>query len=245
MSAYRGSKRWILEMISSDNFLAIINSLIQDTGAILTNEDTWLPIGLKDPREAQLKNFLRDNFRPELYTEIASWWLHADTTTPNWDLISTCNIDGKRGILLVEAKAHCGELNEESHGKKLDKDASENSIRNHIRIGEAIREAKEGINRTVPGVTISRDNCYQFSNRVAHAWWLATNNIPVVLLYLGFLNAEDMNYNRRILFETPKDWKNCFTEHAAKVGVAENVHWVDCGESKFMIICESLQQEQE
>lgn len=237
----RGSKRCIIELISSADFLKEINLLVQETGAVITNDDVWVPLGFVDPREAQLKNFLRDNFGPGYYDEIVQWWMHVDTTTPNWDLVSTCTINGKRGILLVEAKAHCGELNEESHGKYLSREASENSIRNHIKIGEAIIEAKEGINRSFPDVTISRDNCYQLSNRVAHAWWLASHDIPAILMYLGFRDAEDMNYGRRVIFRTHEEWETCFLNHSRQVGVDGIVdECVDCGKSSFKLIVKSI-----
>lgn len=48
--------------------------------------------------------------------------------------------------MLVEAKAHEKELNKESHGKRLDKkEASEDSIRNQIKIGSAINEENDEI----------------------------------------------------------------------------------------------------
>ena len=177
-----------------------------------------------------------------MYKKIVSWWLHVDTTTPNWDLVSTCTIDGKRGILLIEAKAHEKELNEESHGKRLDKkEASEDTIRNHIKIGEAINEAHAGIKTQFPEISISRDNCYQLSNRVAHAWWLAIQGIPVVLMYLGILKCQNMNDGKNNLLNSPEDWKDCFLNHAKQVGVDSIIdEWVDCGESKFITICRSL-----
>jgi hypothetical protein len=184
---------------------------------------------------------LKYNFGPGLYDEIVKWWLHKDTTTPNWDLISTCTINGKRGILLIEAKAHFKELENESKGKPLDKtEPSESSEKNHARIFEAINEANTEINKINNGIKISRDNCYQLSNRVAHAWWLANQGIPVVLLYLGFLNCDDMNDGKNTLFKTDSDWQNCFLNHAKKVGVDMILDkWVDCGKSKFITISKS------
>ncbi len=241
---FKGSQRCMLELISSPNFLFKINSLIQITGAVISKDDNWVPVGFSDPREAELKDFLRYNWNNELGNEITNWWLavvNANSRTPNWDFVSTCSINGQKGIVLIEAKAHHDELNNESHGKRLRNDASENSIRNHIKIGEAINQARIRINETFVEVSISKDNCYQLSNRVAHAWWLAKHGIPVVLIYLGFLNAEDMNYGGRVIFTSDEDWKTCFVNHSRQVGVDGIVDkWVECGVNKFITICKSM-----
>ena len=159
--------------------------------------------------------------------------------TPNWDLVSTCTVNGKAGILLVEAKAHESELHD--GGKRLESDASENSRKNHERIRHAIMEANSEINKAVQGVSISRDKCYQLSNRVAHSWWLASHGIPVVLLYLGFLKAEDMRSSGYIVFDNPQDWEKCFMNHAKQVGVDNIINVsVDCGNSSFVTIVKSL-----
>ena len=241
MKELKGSKKCMLELISSPNYYSTINSLIQGTDAIINStNDKYYPIGLHNDKEAELKDFLASHFSAKQGTDIRNWWLAVstpNTRTPNWDLISTCTIRGKKGILLVEAKAHKQELNGESHGKKLDSNTSDKSKKNHEKIGLAINEAKEGIY----GISISRDKCYQLSNRVAHAWWLANQGIPVVLLYLGFRNVKDMDNGKNKLLETDKDWIDCFTNHASKVGVDNIIdNWVDCGESGFRLICKSI-----
>ena len=52
----------------------------------------WGPRFLPDPLPQQLKE----------------WWLKRPlrANTPNWDLVSTCKIAGRDGLLLIEAKAH-------------------------------------------------------------------------------------------------------------------------------------------
>lgn len=236
----KGSQRAMLKLIESDHFLSSINKLIKPYAEI-TVYDNWMPKSLHNDKEAELKNFLKYNFDPQMYNKIISWWLHVDTTTPNWDLVTTCTIGGKRGILLVEAKAHEKELNEESHGKKLEKSASDNSKLNHEKIKVAIDKAKNEINNANYNLEISRDNCYQLSNRIAHSWWLANHGIPVVLMYLGFLDSQDMNDGKNTLLNSPEDWETCFLNHAKQVGVDSIINkWVECGESKFITICRSI-----
>lgn len=236
----------MLELISSTNYISKMNSMLEPTGAKIGPSDTFMPKGLHDHTEAELKDFLREHFSSELGTDIRNWWLAISTPktrTPNWDLVSTCTINNKKGVLLIEAKAHHNELNYESKGKQLKKDASQDSYANHDRIGLAIDEANVGINKVKSDVSISRDKCYQLSNRVAHAWWLAKHDIPVVLIYLGFLNAEDMNYGGRKLFKNHEGWEACFINHAMKVGVDKIVEEpVDCGKSDFKLICRSIER---
>ena len=64
---------------------------------------------------------------------------HAD---PNWDLASTCTVEGKPGIALIEAKAHDQELIKEETGRKgIDAPVTGNARRNFLRIEWAIRDA--------------------------------------------------------------------------------------------------------
>ena len=80
---------------------------------------------------------------------LANWWLAVsenDPRTPNWDIASTCAIKGKKGLLLVEAKAHWNELNRSSSGKRLRGCASAGTHGESRRqIGRAIEEAAAGL----------------------------------------------------------------------------------------------------
>ncbi len=235
----KGSQKAILELIEASNHLDLINKLIQSTGANITTNDAWKPKGIKAKEEGTLTTFLKKHFDPKTGEDILSWWIKYGTVSPNWDFISTCTIDGKKGLLLVEAKAHKSELNKSR--KALKKDASKNSNFNHDRIKKAIDEANIAINKEVDGVCISIDKCYQLSNRVAHAWWLADKGIPVVLLYLGFLNCDDMENSKRRLFKKDEDWQSAFIEYAKLVGVDKIMDkWIKFGESKFKIISRSV-----
>lgn len=238
----KGSKKCILDLVQSSSFLTTINALTKGTKTVVSEYDNWMPKNIHLQKEAQLKDFLKYNFDTLLSSKIVEWWLHIDTTTPNWDLVSTCTVNGKRGILLVEAKAHWGELEKESKEKFYDNNASDNSKLNHQEIGKAIEQANTEINKKINGVAISRDNCYQLSNRVAYAWWLANQGIPIVLIYLGFLNCQDMNDGINRLFTNDKEWQDCFTMHAEQVGVDKlKNQWVDCEKSEFITICRSLE----
>ena len=53
-------------------------------------------------------------------------------------------------------------------------------------------EANQALNQTLPGWALSSKRHYQLSNRFAWAWKLADLRLPVVLVYLGFLKANEM-----------------------------------------------------
>lgn len=241
MSKYKGSKRCMLELIDSPDFISTINVLMKDVEAYISNTDSWHPKGYHNGKEAELKDFLKEHFNPQLATDITKWWLHNNGRTPYWDLISTCTINGARGILLVEAKAHVHELKKESKGKPYDINTkSEGTKENHKQIALAIEEANIEIKKKFSRVNISRDNCYQLPNRIAHSWWLAKEGIPVVLLYLGFLKCKDMDNGKNRLFKKDEDWQTCFKEHVNQIGAGILINEkVNCGESSFVIISRS------
>lgn len=238
----KGSRYKIIKLVESELFIKSMNELLKEIGASITVYDNWMPKSICYDKEAELNDFLNYNFSNQLSKDITQWWLYKDATTPNWDLISTCTINGERGLLLVEAKAHQSELENESKGKILNIKASDNSVKNDESIGEAIGKANEAIKIKFSEISLSRDKCYQLSNRVAHAWWLADQSIPVVLLYLGFLNCKDMDDGKNKLFKEDSEWQNCFRLHAEQVGVDKILEeWVETSKSKFITICRSYE----
>jgi hypothetical protein len=106
---------------------------------------------------------------------------------PNWDLACEAHYHGNRpALVLAEAKAHVKEFTDGGRGH-----GSDNA--DNRRIAGAIQEASDELSRHAPGVKISSDSWYQFSNRVAFAWKLASHGIPTVLVYLGFLGDKGIS----------------------------------------------------
>lgn len=239
MKVLKGSQNEVISLIEKGIIISKLEEIIDDSTVQFSKKDKNKPLKDEDFKEAELKNFLKETSRPELGGQIRDWWLKVykyNTRTPNWDFVSTCTIDGQEGLLLVEAKAHTREV------KKNEKCGSTNK-ENREKIEKAIEKAKKEINNLNPSIDIkiSKDNCYQLSNRVAHAWWLANNGIPVILLYLGFLNCNEMEKNGKI-FENNEDWQNCFQKYASSVGVDIIIDKsINCGKSKFKLICRSLE----
>jgi hypothetical protein len=191
---------------------ARLTSLVKPFATIEAH-DKWMPLGFEDTREAQLHSaaHLVD---PDIGRELLAWWLgptRSSGTTPNIDIASTCTVGGRPGLVLIEAKAHESEL--ESAGKPLKPDASDASKAAHDAIGSAIGLARIGLSGAMPGEWgISRDSHYQLSNRFAWSWKLTTHGVPVVLVYLGFLNADEME-DRGVPLRTPAAWDKLVRTH--------------------------------
>lgn len=211
---------------------ARLTNLVAVPELVISAADRWLPYGKpvlrengqwdKTPaREAQLgkANTLVSG---GINQQLLDWWLTVQTkniTTPSWDIASTCHINGQPGLLLVEAKAHAAEL--DAAGKYF----SEKSNRqNHEKIGLAIEQANAALTAATGNPWhLSRDHHYQLSNRFAWAWRLADLGVPVVLLYLGFLNAQEMDGKDTELFQSAEQWAAAVQEYGA--GVVDNACW--------------------
>lgn len=129
-------------------------------------------------------------------------------------MAAVCDFEGRPGLVLVGAKANVGEL--KSDGKKLSENASEHTQENHARIAKAISEARDGLSRIVPGVTIDMASHYQLANRLAFAWKLASLGLPFVLVYLGFTGDTGIQDGGTPL-ANDGHWRVTFAQHSAPV----------------------------
>jgi hypothetical protein len=109
----------LLTQGSNEKVARQLSDLAAPFAVIDPNRHHWMPRGFVEPREAKLGDallFLSDEHREA----ISAWWLavrdHANT--PNWDIASTATIDGAEGLLLVEAKAHAGEIRRDGKAKE-------------------------------------------------------------------------------------------------------------------------------
>ena len=221
----RGSRpRCVLMVEGSREEVAIrLTRLVKLPDVVVSPSDRWMPYGKPvltnhswdetPAREIELDKS-NDLVSREIQSQLKRWWLAVPgrgrgARTPNWDIASTCSIMGKNGLLLIEAKAHSNEL--EAGGKPL---RPNNNIENHERIGLAIDEASAGLQKETGRCwRISRDHHYQLSNRFAWSWKLVSLGLPVVLLFLGFLNAQDMAADGP-LFRSEAEWTRALKEHS-------------------------------
>jgi hypothetical protein len=187
--------------------------------------DHWMPQGFDQTDEATLPEAAR-LLPEEVRIELKRWWLavaSSTTRTPNWDMASTCTIEGQPGILLIEAKAHAQELIKEETGRKnIQPPVSGSARRNLLRIDWAIRDASIALSEdTGLPWALSRDWDYQMSNRFAWSWKLAELGIPVVLVYLGFLKANDMSKPGEVPFAHADAWSTLVSSHSASLFPSE------------------------
>jgi len=176
--------------------VAFLNSIVQPI-ATVGKQDRYMPEGFCKPGETKLGDETSGFLTAEQREDATDWWLavRQKANTPNWDIVSRCTIDGHKGLVMVEAKAHAGELNPN------DCCGAQNE-QNRQRLDDAIRLANQKLGE---GWKLSTDSRYQLSNRFAWAWKLASLGVPVVLVYLGFLNASEMNQP----FATHEAWERC------------------------------------
>lgn len=213
----RGSRKHVLDWTSVPSFLKEFASLLSPIPIQFPQNTIYMPCGYGKPNEAKL-----DTFGPVVMPEkpvwerFQDWWLvhKRGANTPNWDIASTCLIEGHKGMVLVEAKANWLELGYQ--GKPLAQGASVRSLENHQKIGDAISEACLGWRSIDPRMNISRDTHYQLSNRLAFTWKLATFGIPVVLVYLGFTRDEGIR-DAGAPFVDDADWHEAFNGYCKDV----------------------------
>ena len=201
---------------SRQSVAARLTSLAEPHASVAAS-DHWMPQGFEQIDEATLPEAAQ--LLPEaVRIELKRWWLAAPNSTsrtPNWDVASTCMVEGKPGILLIEAKAHDQELIKEETGRKsITPPVSADARRNLLRIDWAIRDANLAMaSETGMPWALARDWNYQMSNRYAWAWKLADLGIPVVLVYLGLLNANEMSKHGKPIADAT-EWENLVRQHS-------------------------------
>jgi hypothetical protein len=207
-----------------------------------------MPQGFDVTDEAELHNAPR-LLPSEICKTLLSWWLVANEgnpRTPNWDIASTCSIGGKEGLLLVEAKAHDKELIDEETGRKnIAPPVSIAARRNHQRIGWCIQDANLALcGETQLSWALSRDWNYQMCNRFAWCWKVAESGLPVILVYLGFLNAGDMADGTRKPLADAEEWQKLVESHSKPLFSKEvwNRKWELHGQS-FIPLIRTAQQD--
>ncbi|MFA7543469.1 MAG: hypothetical protein WCY84_03760 [Candidatus Cloacimonadaceae bacterium] len=171
----------------------------------------YFPKGFATPEEIQLDKKRIEIEGSNAYCDmIKKWWLKSGGTTPVWDLVCTAKIGGKEGFILVEAKAHLKES-----APKNDKCKSKKESRNRNQIKEALKSINDEYE-----YDLSLTELYQMSNRIAWSVKLASMGIPIVLIYLGFLNAEEMYKKNDPIFKKQEELKkmSILSEKTIEIG---------------------------
>ncbi len=204
-----------------------LTRLVGHPAVTVSHNDCWWPYGKpaykegswdNDPvQEAELVKV--DILSHSQRRDLRKWWLAVNgrARTPTWDIASSCKIHGESGVLLVEAKAHRNELwrqADKCHSKRPE---------NRERICRAIAKAAAGL-QSVTGNpwNISSETHYQLANRFAWSWKIASLGMPVVLVYLGFLNADEMEKDGEV-FHSAQSWEDTLKSYGE--GIVDNSCW--------------------
>ncbi len=241
----RGSKPrcHLLTHDSPEEVAAQLTWLIQPWGRVDVT-DRWMPRGFTDTAEAQLGRV--DNLlAPAVGKTLVNWWLAVTkgARVPHWDIASTCAVEGQPGLLLIEAKAHDEELNYEKAGKKRERNETRGQRQNREQIRNRMQESSAGFtNSTQLEWALSIEHHYQMSNRFAWAWKLTELGIPVVLVYLGFLNATEMS-DRGFPFGNHALWAQLVLSHSEPLFSNQvwNKRWMLHGQP-FIPLIKSIEQ---
>ena len=230
----RGSRaRCILLTDGSDEEVARrLSALAYPFAIVDPARHFWMPRGVDHPNQAKLgdeRKLLSDERREA----VNAWWLavREHASTPNWDIASTATINGAPGLLLIEAKAHAAEFGIEvkvvgSH--TADEEARKGHARNEAQIERACREASGALDRVLRGWNLSVAGHasweirnayvrrYQLCTRFAWAWKLTWLGVPVVLVFLGFLHAEEVKDQGTPLSDV-EQWQRLICGHSANI----------------------------
>jgi len=87
---------------------------------------------------------------------------------------------------------------------------------NHGRICSAITEASDALTLLNVTKTFSAGSHYQFANRLAFVWKLASLGIPTALLYLGFVGDGGLEESLKP-FKDDREWQDAFASHSSSI----------------------------
>ena len=239
---FRGSRKHVLDWTSQPEFCIELLQMVAPVDVRMSARSRWMPRGHSATEEARLDTFgplvLPDS---DAWTKLRDWWLlhEGGANTPNWDIAMGCEVEGRPGLVLVEAKANVPELS--PSGKRFDASSSTRSAQNHDQIARALNQACAELQRISPKTAISRDSHYQLSNRVAFAWKLASMGIPTVLVYLGFV-GDDGIADVGAPFANADHWQSAFGEYAHPVVPADLFERrLECGDTPTWFLVRSRQ----
>jgi hypothetical protein len=168
-----GSQRWIQEAVNSNP--PILDELIRVKLPELTAVRWRSPLEEDDYAEYRDASFLEKIGLERLCSELREFW---PDRGPQWDALAQFY---KGGVLLVEAKAHIGELCSSPCG------AEGTSL---SRIKEALNEAAEffGARPRAPWT----DCFYQLANRLAHLYFLHNQGVSAKLVLINIVGDSDI-----------------------------------------------------
>jgi hypothetical protein len=108
----------MLTSLPGSSVAKVLFSLVSPLATVDEKKHHWMPRGLLNPEEPKLgecSSFLTPEIPRRPYLMVADEPPGANT--PNWDIVSTCTVEGRYGLILIEAKAHDSELKPEGNSQ--------------------------------------------------------------------------------------------------------------------------------
>lgn len=166
----------------------------------LSKDISWIDFGYSGSLDTELMNF---DFIPQISKEWKDFWA-CGSGGINWDAVGLA-CDGT--YILVEAKAHIGEMKSTPCGSDSSKK------RNAKRIKELFE--KYGVNTSVD--IICRDN-YQLANRLVATDFLISRGYKARLVYLLFENGYEYNCSTKKSV-SKSVWLEEFDKELSRLGI--------------------------
>ena len=211
-----------------------LNNVI-NSNTRLSGEIQWLDFP-KDTTRLSLDgeyitiDFLHDKISEEAFAALKSKWKNywsPSGTQPNWDGVFLHRKDNEEEWIIVEAKAHLGEI----------KSSTKASLNPNIQNAFIETQNRFGIkNEHWFG------EYYQLANRLAFINFLLENNINASLLYIYFINGyekQQLKKRKTILVESKSvnkqiDWEKAIEQEYIDLGINEKANkyisniFIDC-----------------
>jgi len=187
----------------------------------------WLDFGF-DPRgtwpDAELKGM---DFLPDHEPAKVAWgafWPQRGNV-PNWDAVACITVDGRDEWLLVEAKAHLGEMRSSCMAKPEG---------GRAQIVDALDATKQALK--VPPDRDWLNGYYQYCNRVVALHFLIARNISARLLFLYF-TGDQSNSPQRICPKKEAGWSQALRAQDNHVGFPAGHLLADRIHTMFLPVC--------
>jgi hypothetical protein len=196
----RGSLQFMQQLVSRHP--QRLTQLLREAGALRHERELVWRSPLPDDGWAEYRDaaFLEQVGLLHLAPQLAAFW---PSRGPQWDALAVAG----ETVILVEAKAHVGELI--SHCAARDEGSR-----------ALIRQSLNATRRAL-GATGDRDwmhEYYQLANRLAHLWFLRSHGVDAQLVLLNFTGDTGMPSP-----STPAAFADAYSAAHAQLGLASNV----------------------
>lgn len=200
-AAERGSQKWI--QIGVNDCPKVLNQAIRLAASLpATTTIQWLsPLAearYREYRDGKAFDLLGVTFSKRT---LCSFW---PPRGPRWDGLATTS-DGE--VLLVEAKAHLEEMVSSGSRAKL--------LKSRKLIRKSLAETRATL---APRAVSWPDSFYQFTNRLAHLYFLrALNHVPARMVFVYFIGDEDVGGPK-----TREEWEDAIKKTEDDLGLGQH-----------------------